>query len=144
MSTHIYDFEGELRKQKEGGPIGLELTGDIAQIYMIWYDQELQKKLHEKGLEIKMYRRYVDDINIILKTPNQEIIDEDRINNNSNDEDITIKTMNTIREIGGTVHDSIKLQIDTPALNKDKKCQSSTLKYGAERRKLTIIQKKKT
>ena len=27
MQNHIYDFDGELRRQEAGGPIGLELTG---------------------------------------------------------------------------------------------------------------------
>ena len=71
MQSHIYEFQGELRKQTRGGPIGLDLTGDLAQIYMIWYDEELQKKLQAEGLEIKMYMRYVDDINIVMKKPPQ-------------------------------------------------------------------------
>ena len=131
MKTHIYDFEGELRKQRKGGPIGLELTGDIAQIYMIWYDDQLQKKIAEDGIELKMYRRYVDDINMVMKTPIQE-----NRENNQNEEDITIKTMNRIKEIGGTVHESIKLQIDTPALNEDNKMPILDLKVWCEKRKI--------
>ena len=134
MRTHIYEFEGELRKQLKGGPIGLELTGDIAQIYMIWYDDELKKKITENGLNIKMYKRYVDDINIVLRIPPTEERTEGN-RNEEDQEDITITTMNKVREIGGTIHESIKLQIDTPKLNKDLKMPILDLKVWCERRK---------
>ena len=32
MENHIYNFGGELRKQKDGGPIGVELTGALADL----------------------------------------------------------------------------------------------------------------
>ena len=35
MKNHVYVFENELRKQRKGGAIGLELTGLLARIYMI-------------------------------------------------------------------------------------------------------------
>ena len=39
MKNHLYKFNGTARQQKEGGPIGLGLTGDIAQILMVWWDE---------------------------------------------------------------------------------------------------------
>ena len=36
MSNHIYVFNGEIRMQSKGGPIGLALTGDVAQVFMAW------------------------------------------------------------------------------------------------------------
>ena len=35
LENHVYQFGNEIRKQKEGGPIGLALTGEIADCYMI-------------------------------------------------------------------------------------------------------------
>ena len=35
MKNHIYTFENRILKQKHGGPIGLDLTGTVAQIFMI-------------------------------------------------------------------------------------------------------------
>ena len=35
MKNHVYVFNNELRKQRTGGAIGLELTGLLARIYMI-------------------------------------------------------------------------------------------------------------
>ena len=41
MKNHIYRFEGKIeKKQSKGSPIGLDLTGDMAKILMMWRDQE--------------------------------------------------------------------------------------------------------
>ena len=29
MKNHLYNFNGEMRRQEKGGPIGLALTGDL-------------------------------------------------------------------------------------------------------------------
>ena len=36
MSNHVYSFNNKPLKQSSGGAIGLELTGDLAAIYMVW------------------------------------------------------------------------------------------------------------
>ena len=38
MKNHVYDFKNELRKQKEGGAIGVDLTGELAKVFMTGYD----------------------------------------------------------------------------------------------------------
>ena len=67
VKNHVYLFDGKLRKPKTGGPIGLELTGQIAKIYMTWWDKQYLQKL--AGLEIttRLYKRYVDDIFCLFK-----------------------------------------------------------------------------
>ena len=42
LKTHVYEFAGEIRRQKKGGPIGMELTGVVAQIFMVWWDKQLE------------------------------------------------------------------------------------------------------
>ena len=39
MSAHVYKFNGEIRKQMNGGAIGLEMTGEIAGVFMMWWDR---------------------------------------------------------------------------------------------------------
>ena len=39
MKNHVYTFNNEIKKQAKGGPIGLKLTGALAQIFMIWWDR---------------------------------------------------------------------------------------------------------
>ena len=67
MKNHVYVFNNELRKQRNGRAIGLELTGLLARIYMIWWDKQFLEKCAQNGILLKIYKRYVDDINLLLK-----------------------------------------------------------------------------
>ena len=64
MKNHVYNFNGELRKQKEGGAIGIGITGEIAKIFMTWWDKQLLLRLNELNINPFLYKRYVDDISI--------------------------------------------------------------------------------
>ena len=48
MTNHLYTFDGLVRKQREGGAIGLQLTGVMAEVFMEWWDQQLLQKLAEE------------------------------------------------------------------------------------------------
>ena len=52
MKNHVYNFNNEMRKQKEGGAIGMDLTGSVANIFMTWWDKELLKRLNELGIKL--------------------------------------------------------------------------------------------
>ena len=67
MRNHCYMFEGRIYRQEEGGSIGLDLTGVVADIYMSWWDGRLMILLREAQLSTTLYKRYVDDINMVLK-----------------------------------------------------------------------------
>ena len=69
MKNHIYHFENTLKKQSGGGPIGLDLTGELANIFMAWWDKQLLLKLNQHNISVILYKRYVDDINIIIQAP---------------------------------------------------------------------------
>ena len=60
MKNHVYTFDNEIWKQTSGGPIGLKLTGVLAQIFMIWWDKEFAAKLDEMSIVVRMNKRYVD------------------------------------------------------------------------------------
>ena len=34
---------------------------------MAWWDRHLKRKLEDEGVKVKMYSRYVDDINIVYE-----------------------------------------------------------------------------
>ena len=106
LKTHTYKFDGITRVQMNGGPIGMELTGDIAQIFMVWWDGCLKRKMEEIGLRMALYERYVDDINLVMKRIEKgqryengiliqnevtEIEDE-----NTRDDERTMKSLKTI------------------------------------------------
>ena len=48
MKNHIYQFDNKIHKQEEGGAIGVELTGELAQIFMIWWTKQFQNKVTEE------------------------------------------------------------------------------------------------
>ena len=35
LTTNAYEFSGEIRKQTSGGPIGIKITGVLAQVFMV-------------------------------------------------------------------------------------------------------------
>ena len=71
MENHVYRIEGNIRRQKAGGAIGSELTGETARNYMVQWDQKLRKKLKKLGIHTCMYARYVDDIVMALNVINK-------------------------------------------------------------------------
>ena len=114
MKSHVYKFDGEIKQQKEGGAIGLELTGELAGVFMSWWDKELKKRLKEDGMDIILYKRYVDDINIIVSV---------KINpaDDPNEESMDKRVIERIKEIGNQIHPSIQLEADYPSKYEDKK-----------------------
>ena len=117
MNNHIYTINGTIKKQTKGGPIGLELTGDIAQIYMCWWDREMIRRLQENDIILLIYLRYVDDINFVVDKQKQitENINEEQ----RKEEDL--KIMEIIRKTGNEIHKSIEIETDTTAMHKDNK-----------------------
>ena len=65
--NHVFRFNKKLYKQKKGGAIGVSLAGDIANLFMVWWDRELKKRLTYHNCYLKLYARYVDDGNIAIK-----------------------------------------------------------------------------
>ena len=64
MSNHLYQYDGKVYKQVDGGPIGLEITGVLARLIMLWWDGKFLEKLRKLGINLEQYLRYVDDSNM--------------------------------------------------------------------------------
>ena len=47
LKNHTYEFNYEIRTQQKGGPIGVDLTGIVAKIYMKWWDRQLDGRLRQ-------------------------------------------------------------------------------------------------
>ena len=62
MKNHVYKFGNKIRKQSEGGPIGLGLTGEIADCYMIKWDKKFLQKCKDLGINLTLYSRFKDDV----------------------------------------------------------------------------------
>ena len=95
LNNHVCKFKDELYKQLKGGAIGVSVAGDIAQLFMVWWDNQLKERL--QGL--RMYGRYVDDIApfVIESTDDEET------------------TMKRVQYIANSIHPSIKLTIAYPS-----------------------------
>ncbi len=126
--NHLYTFNGNIYQQTDGGPIGLELTGAISRVYMLWWDREFKRAIRKATSDIDwslyMYMRYVDDTNCV-RSPmppgariehgkvviKQELIQEDL--NIQPD----LRTARIMKEIANTVSSSIQVEIDCPSMH---------------------------
>ena len=72
MGNHTYRFDGRIYKQKDGGPIGDEMSQAVARLTMIWFDERFLEKCTDEGMEIEFYKRYVDDSNMLAIPPEEE------------------------------------------------------------------------
>ena len=69
MNNHLYVFDSIVYRQARGGPIGLELTGVIADIVMVWFDKHFLEAAKKAGINLILYKRYVDDVNMAVELP---------------------------------------------------------------------------
>ena len=111
LKNHIFVFNGEVRKQSKGGAIGVKAAGDIAGLFMIWWDRKFKEKVREEGLQMKMYTRYVDDETIVCKA--FEETSENR------EEEPDKRTMKKMQEIANSIHPSIQMTTDYPSKNEN-------------------------
>ena len=67
LGNHLYQMDGKVYRQQGGGPIGLEITGVLSRLVMLWWDKVFLQKLERVGINLIMYKRYVDDGNLALE-----------------------------------------------------------------------------
>ena len=51
MEKHDYKFNGKIYRQKQGGAIGMDLTGVIADIYMCEWDKKMMQIMTDRGYD---------------------------------------------------------------------------------------------
>jgi hypothetical protein len=64
----VYQFNNQIRLQNKGGPIGLKLTGEVADCVMVEWDKKLMKELKKVEIETFVYTRYKDDIEVVAES----------------------------------------------------------------------------
>ena len=106
---HIFHFNGKLYKQVQGGAIGVGLAGEVANLFMVWWDRQLKQKLTERNIMPVMYSRYVDDVDLVAKGMDPESMENEK------------QTMETIQVIANSVHPSIRVTIDYPSKHENKR-----------------------
>ena len=107
MKNHVYTFNKECFKQLKGGTIGVSIAGDVANLFVVWWDRELKIRLEHEGIILKLYSRYVDDGNIVIKSePNL---------NEYNNKQKEKKIMEKVKDVANSIHKSISVKIDYPS-----------------------------
>ena len=131
MKHHMYRFKDAVYLQKEGGPIGLQLTGAIARTFMLWWDREMLKGINEATRNVHFqlftYMRYVDDCNIVCTAlpTNCRIEDGNVVRCQSTDSMETAneksdkRTAEIIKEIANNICEFIKVEIDYPSAHEN-------------------------
>ena len=140
MQNHIYTFADEIKLQSRGGPIGLQLTGVLAQLFMVWWDRQLERRMGELGLDQRMYKRYVDDVNVIMTetTPGLRF-NGDRLvsSEDSIEEDRGVeadeRAMRLFQAIANSIHSSVEMEIDCPSRHRGEKLPILDLRVWIEK-----------
>ena len=68
--NHFFSIAGKIFKQGDGSPIGLDLSVEVASIYMSLWDNKILNTVNKLGIQIGLYKCYVDDTVIILNMIN--------------------------------------------------------------------------
>ena len=147
MKNHLYTFDSQIKLQSKGGPIGLQLTGILAR-FMVWWDRQFKIKMDENRLRLRMYKRYVDDINVIVNAPRaglKFVESEDRVIQDESivEQALAIQAdkrcMNLVQKIGNSIHPSISLEVDYPSQHVDGKLPIFDLKVWVELRQIQSV-----
>ena len=109
LKNHIFRFNDEIRKQTNGGAIGVKAAGDIAALFMTWWDRAFLEKVNQVLKGMNLYLRYVDDEYVIC-----EIIPETEENQEQRPDE---RTMKKLQEIANGIHPSIQVTVDFPSNN---------------------------
>ena len=139
LSNHFYTFSGKIMKQSKGGSIGSELTGELARMYMIRWDQKFLKKVKKLGFKVHMYLRYVDDTLIMCDSVAHGVKYDSRTNkliwdqhtyelDQSNNTPHDLKTFQILKEIADSIDSDIQFEKDTPSMHPDNKLPCLDLK----------------
>ena len=143
MRNHLYQFEGKVRIQREGGSIGLAATGVIARIRMGRWSHKFKDMCRSNSLTLDMYKAYVDDENLLWRSMEKgrrwnwrrvewrrEWYEEDIEKAEEDD----IRMMREVVAMANTLERDIQLTMDVPSTNSDGKLPVLDLKMWIEER----------
>ena len=98
MKLHDFSFDGKTFRQRNGGAIGMDLTGVLADVYMCEWDKALIRRVNETEMACLMYKRYKDDINALINNPNRQMKG--------------LGTMNRMIQLANGIDDSLRVKGD--------------------------------
>ena len=150
MSNHFYTVGGNLYRQADGSPMGLDTSVEASDIYMLIWEKAFLDKLTRLGWLMLLYKRYVDDICTLTLALNKGwyydriqdkmMYDKDHANINMKDDK---RTFMELLAIGNSLDINIQLEIDVPSLHIDYKLPILDLKVWIEDQKIRHIHYRK-
>ena len=94
---------------------------------MSWWDEKLIEKMKENNMNVWVYSRYVDDINVVVSRR-----EEEQEPMNESEDEICMKK---ILALGNEIHPSIQLEVDYPSNHQDMKIPILDVKVWVESKK---------
>ena len=82
----------------QGGAIGVGVAGEVANLFMCWWDECLLELAANHGVVLQLYARYVDDINTVVVKDNDDATGR--------------SIMQKVMELANKIHPSIQVTID--------------------------------
>ena len=105
MELHDFCLDGQMFRQRQGGSIGLDLTGVVADIFMCTWDRMLLENMTSNGIDAVVYGRYKDDVNFVLQVDNVEGEIEFG-------EERDKRVMKKVKDLANSIHPSIQVEVD--------------------------------
>ena len=142
MSNHCYRFEQQTRRQNDGGSIGNQLTGEVADVVMAWWTGEFKKLASTATIDLMSEflidsGLYVDDYNLAYfvlpagtrwdEEERKMIIKEDEIEED-NQKPADMRTMVEMTKMANSIITIIKWTHDCPGANQSGKMPILNLK----------------
>ena len=143
MKGHVYEFNGQAHKQTEGGPIGLQLSGSLARVFMLLWDrkflQALEKATRHLEWDLHFMMRYVDDSNSVtdIMPPGARFENgKIKIKGEHVESDMAIKpdlrTANLVKDVANSLYTFIQMTVDCPSLHKQDLVPILDLQVGVQ------------
>ena len=119
----------------------------MGNLLMVWWDRQLKIKMDENGLRLRMYKRYVDDINVVVNAPKagfQFVESEGKVveDGSAAEQEWDVKAdrrcMALVQKIGNNIHSLIELEVDYPSQHEDGKLPILDLRVWIEGRKWKV------
>ena len=128
----------------------MDITGELAKVFMVWWDKQVLQKLSDLGISPSLYKRYVDDVNVATDPVDENVayVGGSLIRSEEGESDgiePDERTFNIIRDVGSEVHRSIQLTRDVPSDHPDRKvpildlkCWRGEVEIGDDKKYLLI------
>ena len=129
MENHFYLLGGEVKRQVNGVGTGLRCSEALGRAFGLDWDRKMIQKLENLNWPALMIKRYVDDLNALLRAlrpgvrynameDKLELIEEMIELDNEKEKDAI--TMEVFKDIANTVDEDIEVEADFPSNHVDK------------------------